>query len=80
MLHFDLDFIWRNQAVLYLIIRLVSGRVLVDVLGQLADEVPDQLHLLQEETNDYESSIVAELLHHQLRSTLKERKRKESKD
>ena len=60
-----------------MIVRLVGGGVLVDVLGQLSDQIANQFHLLQQQTDHDEAGVVTKLFHHQLGSTLG-RKRKYS--
>ena len=41
--------------------------VLTYQLGEFPDEVPHQLHLLQQQADHNEAGVVAQLLHHQVR-------------
>lgn len=61
-----------DERPLELIVRLVRRRVLVDVLGQLPHQVPDQLHLLEQEADHDEACVVPEFLHHQVGSEMTE--------
>ena len=45
----------------------VEVMVLTYQLGEFPDEVPHQLHLLQQQADHNEAGVVAELLHHQVR-------------
>lgn len=57
----------KNQAPLHLIVGLVSAGILNDMFVELLDQLSDELHAAQQEADDNEAGVVAQLLHHQLR-------------
>lgn len=58
----------QHQGPLELVIRLVGGSVLVNMFGQFTDKVLDELHFLEQKTDDNETGIISKLLDHQVGS------------
>ena len=56
----------KDKGPLQLILWLIGGGVLIDVFGQLSNQVSDKLHLFQQQADNDEASIVSQLFHHEV--------------
>lgn len=62
--------LFQDDLPLKLVLRVVGGPIVVDLAVQLGDQLPHELHFLEQQADDDEAGVVPELLHHQVGAVL----------